>query len=70
MAFLGRSLGSTVLLVTMVPSFYAIVGALVMFKKVVPKLAVAKPFQTVSGNGMQNTSKVVSIKGDAVAAEQ
>ena len=70
MAFLGRSLGSTVLLLAMVASFYAIVGALVMFKKVVPKLAVAKPFQTVSGSAMQNTSKVVSIKGDAVAAEQ
>jgi UDP-GlcNAc:undecaprenyl-phosphate/decaprenyl-phosphate GlcNAc-1-phosphate transferase len=69
MAFFGRSLGTTAILLFMVATMYAIIGALFYFKKPVRKLVIAKSYQHAQEKPASQT-KVVSINTEAAAVEQ
>jgi UDP-GlcNAc:undecaprenyl-phosphate GlcNAc-1-phosphate transferase len=69
MAFFGRAMGTTALILIMTVCMYSIVGALIYFKKPVRKLVVAKSFQHGKEVIMPST-KVVSINKEATAVEQ
>lgn len=70
MAYFGRALGTTALLISMLATFFAFVGMFIYFKKPVRKLVIAKSFQNNVERVIQATSKVVSIKNEAAAVEQ
>jgi UDP-GlcNAc:undecaprenyl-phosphate/decaprenyl-phosphate GlcNAc-1-phosphate transferase len=70
MAYFGRSFGNTVLISLMIFTMYALVGALVYFKKPVRKLVIAKSYQHPSEQEVQSSTKVVSINTEAAAVEQ
>jgi UDP-N-acetylmuramyl pentapeptide phosphotransferase/UDP-N-acetylglucosamine-1-phosphate transferase len=69
LAYFGRSIGSTILLTSMVATSYALIGVLKYLKKR-PVLVVASSFKTNSEQSVNNT-KVVAFKNEEVAvAEQ
>ncbi|HUC79548.1 MAG TPA: MraY family glycosyltransferase [Flavisolibacter sp.] len=69
-AYFGREMGSTVLLISMVATSYALVGLIKWWKKR-PVLVVASSFQSAAEQGGNSTTKVVSFNNDEVAvAEQ
>jgi UDP-GlcNAc:undecaprenyl-phosphate/decaprenyl-phosphate GlcNAc-1-phosphate transferase len=69
MAFFGRSMGTTAVILTMVATMYSIIGALFYMKKPVRKLVVAKSYQHNNEMVIPST-KVVSINKEAAAVEQ
>jgi UDP-GlcNAc:undecaprenyl-phosphate/decaprenyl-phosphate GlcNAc-1-phosphate transferase len=69
MAFFGRGLGTTAIILMMVTTMYSLVGALFYFKKPVSKLVVAKSYQH-SNEMIIPSTKVVSINKEAAAVEQ
>jgi UDP-GlcNAc:undecaprenyl-phosphate GlcNAc-1-phosphate transferase len=69
MAYFGRSFGPSVLIATMVATFYALVGALMLLKKPASTLVIAKSFQHNAEPLVQPATKVVSMKPDAVVAD-
>jgi UDP-GlcNAc:undecaprenyl-phosphate/decaprenyl-phosphate GlcNAc-1-phosphate transferase len=68
MAYLGRNLGSTILIVSMVATFYLLVGALVLWKKPVVRLVI-RSFNITEAK-RPTTTKVVPITKEATAVEQ
>ena len=73
MTYLGRSLGSTLLILLMMAVSFAFVSALAFFKKQKPAttLVIASNFQPVDAEpAVQSATKVVSLKNEAVVAEQ
>jgi UDP-GlcNAc:undecaprenyl-phosphate/decaprenyl-phosphate GlcNAc-1-phosphate transferase len=70
MAYLGRSLGSTIVLSAMIATWFGLVGALIYYWKVSPRLVVARAFESKSEPAIQSATKVVSIGTEAVVAEQ
>lgn len=69
LAYFGRSIGSTILLTSMVATSYALIGVLKYLKKR-PVLVVASSFKN-SGEHSVNNTKVVAFKNEEVAvAEQ
>jgi UDP-GlcNAc:undecaprenyl-phosphate GlcNAc-1-phosphate transferase len=71
MAYFGRSLGTTLLMPTMIITFYSLIGALLYFKKPATKLVIARSFQHHTETlTQQPTTKVVALKTEAAVAEQ
>ena len=70
MAWYGRSMGSTFLLVSMVAVAFAMVGALTYLKKPKAKLVIAKTFQRNAEPVLHSATKVVSINTEVAAMEQ
>jgi UDP-GlcNAc:undecaprenyl-phosphate/decaprenyl-phosphate GlcNAc-1-phosphate transferase len=71
MAYFGRELGSTLLLLIMFAASAAFVGILKLIKKIPTTLVISSSFQHLSSEPlMQATTKVVPISSEAVAAEQ
>jgi len=69
LAYFGRSIGSTILLTSMVATSYALIGVLKYLKKR-PVLVVASSFKNTGEHSVNNT-KVVAFKNEEVAvAEQ
>jgi UDP-GlcNAc:undecaprenyl-phosphate GlcNAc-1-phosphate transferase len=69
-AYLGQSIGSTYLIGLMMCTCYGLVGALIYFRKPQHKLAVSRTFASSKEQVSPATTKVVSMKPDAVVAEQ
>jgi UDP-N-acetylmuramyl pentapeptide phosphotransferase/UDP-N-acetylglucosamine-1-phosphate transferase len=69
-AFIGKEVGCTWMLSSIVTIAYTMIGALVVFKKPVPKLVVASSFAHGKEIEMHPTTKVVSINKEATAVEQ
>jgi hypothetical protein len=71
MAYLGRSLGPTVLIFIMITVSYALVGALVFSRKKSGTLVIARAFQhNASEPVVQSSTKLVNMKSEAAIAEQ
>jgi UDP-GlcNAc:undecaprenyl-phosphate/decaprenyl-phosphate GlcNAc-1-phosphate transferase len=71
MAYFGRELGSTLLLLIMFAASAAFVGILKLIKKIPTTLVISSSFQHLSSEPLrQATTKVVPISSEAVAAEQ
>jgi UDP-GlcNAc:undecaprenyl-phosphate/decaprenyl-phosphate GlcNAc-1-phosphate transferase len=71
MAYFGRNFGSTLLISLMIFTMYALVGALLYFRKPVRKLLVAKSYYpSIEKNEAKSATKVVSINSEATAVEQ
>ena len=70
MAYFGRTLGPTVLIFLMIGVSFALVGALIYFKKPVTKLVIASTFQHNKPEpSVQPATKVVALKAEAAVAE-
>lgn len=70
MAYFGRSLGPTTLLFLMIGVSFAMIGALIYFKKPASKLVIASAFQHSKPEpSVQPATKVVALKPEAVAVE-
>jgi UDP-GlcNAc:undecaprenyl-phosphate/decaprenyl-phosphate GlcNAc-1-phosphate transferase len=69
LAYAGRHLGTTVLLGSMVATFYTMIGSLLYFRRPLRKLVVTRGWQAQPAS-ITSTTKVVSIKTEAAAAEQ
>jgi UDP-N-acetylmuramyl pentapeptide phosphotransferase/UDP-N-acetylglucosamine-1-phosphate transferase len=67
-AFLGRSLGPTVLITGMVSVFYLLLGGLILFWKPIPKMVLAKSYNPMDEARIVST-KVVSLNKEAAAVE-
>ena len=67
LAFLGRSMGSTLLLASMIAGWFALIGALIYLWKTKPQLVLV---QTGADHKPQISSKVVSITNEAAVARQ
>lgn len=67
-AFLGRSLGPTVLITSMITVFYSLLGGLILFWKPAPKLVLAKSFKPMDEARIVST-RVVSMNKEAAAVE-
>jgi UDP-GlcNAc:undecaprenyl-phosphate GlcNAc-1-phosphate transferase len=72
MAYLGRSLGPTVLICSMIAISFAFVGALMFVRKSATRLVIASSFQhsVPAEQLVQPATKVVSLKNEAAVAEQ
>lgn len=69
MAYFGRSLGSTYLLLGMVVISFALVGALLYFKKPRKRFVIARSFQHAAEQNVQPATKVVTLKNEIAVAE-
>lgn len=71
LAYFGRQIGSTILLISMVGTSFALIGFLKFWKRR-PVLVVASSFQQGAEQPMNTTTKVVAFKNEeaAVVAEQ
>jgi UDP-GlcNAc:undecaprenyl-phosphate/decaprenyl-phosphate GlcNAc-1-phosphate transferase len=69
MAYFGRSLGSTIVLSSMIATWFALVGALIYYWKPSPRLVVAKSFESKPEPVVQSATKVVSINTEAAVVE-
>jgi UDP-GlcNAc:undecaprenyl-phosphate/decaprenyl-phosphate GlcNAc-1-phosphate transferase len=70
MAYFGRTLGPTVLILMMMGISFAIIGALIYFRKPVSKLVIASTFQKSKPEpSVQPATKVVQLKTEAAVAE-
>jgi UDP-GlcNAc:undecaprenyl-phosphate/decaprenyl-phosphate GlcNAc-1-phosphate transferase len=67
MAFLGRSIGSTLLLGSMIVSWFALIGAVIYLWKPLPQLVIV---QKDNDQIHQSSTKVVSIANEAAVAGQ
>lgn len=71
MAYFGRSLGPTLLIMLMSGVSFAFVGALLYLKRPSTTLVIASSFQhNASDSVVQPATKVVSLKNEAAVAEQ
>lgn len=70
MAYFGRSLGSTVVLSSMIAVWFSLVGALIYYWKPSRKLVVATAFASQSEPSIPSGTKVVSINTETAAAGQ
>lgn len=70
MAYFGRSLGSTVVLSSMIAVWFSLVGALIYYWKPARKLVVATAFASQSEPSIPSGTKVVSINTETAAAGQ
>lgn len=73
MAYLGRSLGSTTLILMMLTASTAIIGLLMLIKRRSATLVITRSFQTVSTEPVipsNVATKIVPIKNEAAVAEQ
>jgi UDP-GlcNAc:undecaprenyl-phosphate/decaprenyl-phosphate GlcNAc-1-phosphate transferase len=69
LAYAGRQMGTTLLLLSMIGMFYGLIGSLIYFRRPLRKLVVTRGWQAQPAN-LTSTTKVVSIKTEAAAAEQ
>jgi UDP-GlcNAc:undecaprenyl-phosphate/decaprenyl-phosphate GlcNAc-1-phosphate transferase len=67
LAFLGRSIGSTLLLGSMIVSWFALIGAVIYLWKPLPQLVIV---QKDNDQIHQSSTKVVSIANEAAVAGQ
>ena len=70
MAYLGRSLGSTVVLSSMIVAWFSLVGALIYYRKPSRKLVVATSYASQPEPSIQSGTKVVSINTETAVAGQ
>lgn len=70
MAYFGRSLGSTIVLSTVIATWFMLVGALIFYWKPSPKLVIAKSFDLKAEPAVSSSTKVVSINTEAAVVEQ
>jgi len=70
LAYFGRSIGSTILLTTMIAASYALIGIVKYWKRRPGLVVASSSFQNINDHQVNNT-KVVAFKSDEVAvAEQ
>jgi UDP-N-acetylmuramyl pentapeptide phosphotransferase/UDP-N-acetylglucosamine-1-phosphate transferase len=67
MAYFGRSIGSTVLICSMIAIWFGLIGALLYFWKPIARLVVAKSFHA---DVIKPSTKVVSLTKEAAVVEQ
>ena len=70
MAYFTRSLGSTIVLSSMIITWFGLIGALIYYWKPSPKLVIAKSFQSNTDGLTPSPTKVVSINPEVAAIEQ
>ncbi|HEX2607534.1 MAG TPA: MraY family glycosyltransferase [Flavisolibacter sp.] len=74
MAYFGRQMGPTVLLSIMIPTFFALIGALIRFVRPVRKLVIAKSFKhSMEVEPLKATAgapKMVTMANEVAVAEQ
>lgn len=71
MAYFGKPLGPTTLILMMIAIYFGIVAALMFFKKRSTTLVITSSFQHVNAEPLsQPASKVVTLKSEAAVAEQ
>jgi len=71
MTYVGRSLGSTVLICLMISIFYGLVGMLMYFKKPVARLVIKTSFPGSSPEALvQPSTKIVAISNEAAVANE
>jgi len=71
MAYFGRELGSTALLLIMFATSAAVVGLLMLVKRTSSTLVISSTFQHLNSEPvLQPTTKVVPISSEAAVAEQ
>ncbi|MGZ3848903.1 MAG: glycosyltransferase family 4 protein [Flavisolibacter sp.] len=68
-SYLGRSLGSTLLLCSMMAAWFGLIGALIFYRRPAAKLVVAKSYHGGTNTSLHPTTKVVSIASEASAVE-
>jgi hypothetical protein len=68
-AYFGRHLGSTVLLCSMIPTSFLLVGLLKYVKKVPATLVIAKSFHPITEVADHSSTKVVPLKSEVAVAE-
>jgi hypothetical protein len=72
MAYFGRSLGSTTLILLMTGTCFALIGALNYFRKPVRTVAMASTYQhkNAAENMMPPPKKIIAMKNEVAVAEQ
>jgi UDP-GlcNAc:undecaprenyl-phosphate/decaprenyl-phosphate GlcNAc-1-phosphate transferase len=70
LVYVGRGLGSTYLILSMLVTGFGLIAGLIYFKKPARKLVIASPLQSITEPVMVSTTKVVPLKNEAAAVEQ
>ena len=70
MTYIGRSIGSTVLICLMIGITYLLIGMLIYLKKPVGTLVIASSFPSGAKEVLQPSTKIVSIKNEAAVANE
>jgi len=70
MTYVGRSLGSTLLICLMIGISYSLVGLLFYFKKPVARIVIAGTFQTGAAEAVQPATKIVALKNETAVAHK
>lgn len=71
MTYIGRSLGSTVLICLMISITYLLIGMLIYFKKPVARIVITGSFQGGAAEAVQQPStKIVALKNEAAVANE
>jgi UDP-N-acetylmuramyl pentapeptide phosphotransferase/UDP-N-acetylglucosamine-1-phosphate transferase len=70
MAYFGRSLGSTIVISSMILTWFGLIGILIYYWKPVSKLVVAKSFHSQLEPGIHSGTKIVSMNTESAVLEQ